>query len=200
MKCGSQSGGTITGGLTICTNWKSGYCLVLSARATGPPRSSSQYHRPNTITLVSQMSAPVISRRLGVVPVDPVVIPMASLASDHPLDRLSRTANVSASHRSALDSLLMRRGLAAKSTTSSTPSAAGSTQDGRTSTSRSGTAICSPMATAVVTVTGHRNSPCVRRCHAGTARAACTAVSAWACSHSPAVCTPSASSRPATRR
>jgi hypothetical protein len=55
MKCGSQSGGTITGGLTICTNWKSGYCLTLSARATGPPRSNSQYHRPNTITLVSQM-------------------------------------------------------------------------------------------------------------------------------------------------
>ena len=66
---GSQSGGTISGGLTICANWKSGYLLLrLSARATGPPRSNSQYHRPNTITLVSQMAPPVISSWPGVLP------------------------------------------------------------------------------------------------------------------------------------
>ena len=66
-------------------------------------------------------------------------MPMASLASDHPLARLSRAVNVSASSRSALDSLSIRCGLATASAISSAPCTAGSTQDGWTSTSRSGT-------------------------------------------------------------
>ena len=101
---------------------------MFSARATGPPRSNSQYHRANTTTLVSQIMAPLISRRAGVVPVVPCVMPMASLASDQPLARLSRAANVSASRRSALDSRSIRRGLDITSTTSSAPWTAGSTQ------------------------------------------------------------------------
>jgi hypothetical protein len=159
----------MSGGLTIWTNWKSGYRLTLSARATGPPRSNSQYQRANTTTLVSQIMAPPSSRRAGVMPVVPSVMPMASLATDHPLARLSRAANVSASRRSALDSRSIRRGLAITNAMSSTPCTAGSTQYGCTSTSRSGTANCSAMATPVVSVTGHRCSPWVRRCHAGIA-------------------------------
>ncbi len=84
----------------------------------------------------------------------------------------------------AMDWRLIRCGLAVTSTISSAPCAAGSTQDGLTSTSLSGTATCSPMATAVATATGQRSSPWVARRHAGSGP--CRAVMlAASCSHSP---------------
>ncbi len=70
----------------------------------------------------------------------------------------------------ALDWRLIRRGLAVTSTISSAPCAAGRIHDGLTSTSRSGTATWSAMATAVVTATGQRSSPSVVRRHAGNGR------------------------------
>ena len=57
------------------------------------------------------------------------------------------------------------------STISSAPCATGRIHDGLTRTSLSGTATCSPMASAVVMVTGQRSSPWVLRRHAGRLRA-----------------------------
>jgi hypothetical protein len=53
MKLGTQPG--LEPGVDIWGKRKSGRGCSGSCRTAGPPRSSSQYQRPNAMTLVSQM-------------------------------------------------------------------------------------------------------------------------------------------------
>ena len=144
---------------------------VAFARATGPPRSNSQYHSAKTMMFVSQMAPPVIRSGPGAVyyRCRRARARVTSRATDHALARLRTAARVRPSSRIARDSRLMRRGLAITRASSSSPCSAGSSQTGCSRTSRPGSGNCSATAIATATAACQRASPSVGRFHAGVA-------------------------------
>ena len=87
-------------GLVIWGNRKSGHRWVAWARATGPPRSNSQYHRPKMITFVSQSIAPVVSSDDAKSPSVPRASPTTRWPTDQALARLRTPTKERASQRS----------------------------------------------------------------------------------------------------
>jgi len=91
------------------------------ARAAAPPRSRSQYHRPKTITLLSQMAPPLASRTLASVlnptaPMIPTTRRTAAVAFTAEIKPIS----VPVITRSQVESRSMRPGSPTTRTASST--------------------------------------------------------------------------------
>ena len=91
-----------------------------------------------------------------------------SFTADHALATLNTAIMTRLNRRRDVDWLLMRRGFATRSATSSSRATTGRSQCGR-NTRRYGMVNCSPTAAATATLAGHRDSPSVTARQAGKA-------------------------------
>ena len=139
-----------------------------SARAAGPPRSNSQYQTLNTIMFVVQIAAPVRSRVSGVRIPKPFTRSTMSRPAEIALPMLITASSANATGRSRREFASTRIGLTTSTTRSSTEASPGTNQRGWFAT-RVGSTEINPMATAMVTVTGIRDSTRVTSRHAGRA-------------------------------
>ena len=80
------------------------------ARAAGPPRSSSQYQRLNTMTLVSQMAAPVARRTVAVSCFAPLRMPSTNSITASRLSTVMMRMSTRVSRRSTADRRSIRPG------------------------------------------------------------------------------------------
>ena len=80
------------------------------ARAAGPPRSSSQYQRLNTMTLVSQMAAPVARRTVAVSRFAPLRMPSTNSITASRLSTVMMRMSTRVSRRSTADRRSIRPG------------------------------------------------------------------------------------------
>src|SRR5258708_20846008 len=114
MNRGPQPGG-VSSIAVICGNMKSGYGDRPSSRLTGPPRSNSQYHSANAITLVAQIDAPDSSRtKAGLGPrLWLLTITLTSRSADAALAAVIRTTSAMLAARTGRDLRSIRTGFAA---------------------------------------------------------------------------------------
>src|ERR1039458_3390916 len=154
---GRQSAGAHLGSV-ICTNRKSGAGWGSSARASGPPRSSCQYHSPNSSTLVTHSTMPdPISARPFDLP--PCSRKWQRSTSEKVLAALTRPIRAIAMWRRSGEWRILGCGEASISPASASPSRAGSSQVGRI-VSFSGSARSSRIA-AAATSCGPQKGSCL---------------------------------------
>ena len=156
------------------------------ARAAGPPRSNSQYHSANTMTLVSQIEPPLTSSVMALVPPWPLASWYTRVAADHNVARLAVRTSSSPAVRTSTVSRLIRFGFRNVRTANSSTSSAGSSTFGGNARLL-GMCSCNAMMMANPMVTGRPGSP-----------AGAPASPLRARTNSP-IATPLGSSRPATR-
>ena len=158
-----------------------------AARRIGPPRSNSQYHSPNAMTLVAQMDAPEANSGPAVPPALPSRIARISSMAETPLAIVTSKMSTMPAIRIAVPPRSTRTGSAMLSPISSAPSRLGSSHRGSGSVRCGGSRSCKTIAAITLAVIGQRRSPRVGRSHAGAPRPAtrpapaCSALRTQAC-------------------